>query len=173
MNECGSVGGVARVLVPHPDFRLILAIDPRHGEVSRAMRNRGIELCLLPPSPAPPMAASFTKPATALAATAPTAAVADSAHSALATAAQQAQQGAVCVLATEGMGAGGPGFLMAMVHTHASVCGLAAGAHRRPPGLGALAGWARLARILAQRGWGGGAALTEAWHLVSVGVRMP
>lgn len=34
MNECGSVGGVARVLVPHPDFRLILALDPRHGEVS-------------------------------------------------------------------------------------------------------------------------------------------
>jgi len=33
MNECGSVGGVARVLVPHPDFRLILALDPRHGEV--------------------------------------------------------------------------------------------------------------------------------------------
>lgn len=33
MNECGSIGGRPRVVVPHPDFRLILALDPRHGEV--------------------------------------------------------------------------------------------------------------------------------------------
>jgi len=28
-------------------FRLILTMDPRHGELSRAMRNRGIEICIL------------------------------------------------------------------------------------------------------------------------------
>jgi len=28
-------------------FRLILTMDPRHGELSRAMRNRGIEICVL------------------------------------------------------------------------------------------------------------------------------
>lgn len=57
LNECGSAGGGPRVLVPHPDFRLFMAMDPRHGEVSRAMRNRGVEVFLLrgadaTPSPA-------------------------------------------------------------------------------------------------------------------------
>ena len=47
-NEAGAVDGRPRVVRPHRDFRLILAMDPRHGEVSRAMRNRGVELCLLP-----------------------------------------------------------------------------------------------------------------------------
>jgi midasin (ATPase involved in ribosome maturation) len=36
------------VVRPHREFRLFLAMDPRHGEVSRAMRNRGVELYLLP-----------------------------------------------------------------------------------------------------------------------------
>ncbi|KAJ2358747.1 AAA ATPase midasin, partial [Coemansia sp. RSA 2618] len=36
-------------VVPHPDFRIIMAVDPQHGELSRAMRNRGIEICMLPP----------------------------------------------------------------------------------------------------------------------------
>ena len=47
-NEAGAVNGRPRVVRPHRDFRLILAMDPRHGEVSRAMRNRGVELFLLP-----------------------------------------------------------------------------------------------------------------------------
>ncbi|KAJ1768723.1 AAA ATPase midasin, partial [Coemansia sp. RSA 1843] len=37
-------------VVPHPNFRIIMAVDPQHGELSRAMRNRGIEICILPPS---------------------------------------------------------------------------------------------------------------------------
>lgn len=53
LNECGAVGGKPRIIRPHPDFRLFLALDPRHGEVSRAMRNRGVELFLLPPDSAP------------------------------------------------------------------------------------------------------------------------
>ncbi|PIA14854.1 P-loop containing nucleoside triphosphate hydrolase protein, partial [Coemansia reversa NRRL 1564] len=35
-------------VVPHPRFRMILAVDPHYGELSRAMRNRGVEICLLP-----------------------------------------------------------------------------------------------------------------------------
>jgi midasin len=50
LSEAGGGGSEAggRVIAPHPDFRLFLALDPRHGEVSRAMRNRGIEVFLLP-----------------------------------------------------------------------------------------------------------------------------
>ena len=29
LNECGTVGGQARMVVPHPDFRLFLTLDPR------------------------------------------------------------------------------------------------------------------------------------------------
>ena len=46
--EAGLVKGAPRVAIPAPGFRLLLALDPRHGEVSRAMRNRGIEVFLLP-----------------------------------------------------------------------------------------------------------------------------
>lgn len=36
--------GVTRVIRPHPNFRVFLTMDPRYGELSRAMRNRSIEL---------------------------------------------------------------------------------------------------------------------------------
>ncbi|KAJ2745847.1 AAA ATPase midasin [Coemansia sp. BCRC 34301] len=36
-------------IVPHANFRIFMAVDPQHGELSRAMRNRGIEICVLPP----------------------------------------------------------------------------------------------------------------------------
>ena len=29
-------------------IRLFLTMNPSHGEISRAMRNRGIEICILP-----------------------------------------------------------------------------------------------------------------------------
>jgi len=32
---------------PHKNFRLFLTMDPRYGEISRAMRNRGVELYML------------------------------------------------------------------------------------------------------------------------------
>ena len=48
LNECGTGADGPRVIYPHPDFRLFLTFDPKHGEVSRAMRNRGLELFLLP-----------------------------------------------------------------------------------------------------------------------------
>ncbi|KLT40914.1 hypothetical protein CC85DRAFT_321131 [Cutaneotrichosporon oleaginosum] len=44
MSEKGSASGAPEVIKPHPDFRLFMTYDPRHGELSRAMRNRGVEL---------------------------------------------------------------------------------------------------------------------------------
>lgn len=44
MSEKGSASGVPEVIKPHPNFRLFMTYDPRHGELSRAMRNRGVEL---------------------------------------------------------------------------------------------------------------------------------
>ncbi|KAH9969750.1 P-loop containing nucleoside triphosphate hydrolase protein [Russula dissimulans] len=49
LNERGTVDGTTPVIVPHPNFRLIMCTDPQHGELSRAMRNRGIEISLSPP----------------------------------------------------------------------------------------------------------------------------
>jgi midasin len=44
--ERGLIDGEMQVIDPHPDFRLVLALDPHLGELSRAMRNRGIEISL-------------------------------------------------------------------------------------------------------------------------------
>ena len=44
INECSQGDGSARVLTPHPDFRLFLTVNPKYGELSRAMRNRCIEV---------------------------------------------------------------------------------------------------------------------------------
>jgi midasin len=44
VNEHRSADGTVKVVKPHPQFRLFLTMDPRHGDLSRAMRNRCIEL---------------------------------------------------------------------------------------------------------------------------------
>ncbi|XP_053314521.1 midasin [Spea bombifrons] len=44
MSERGVIDGSTPTIKPHPNFRLFLSMDPSHGEISRAMRNRGIEL---------------------------------------------------------------------------------------------------------------------------------
>ncbi|KAE8602908.1 hypothetical protein XENTR_v10014171 [Xenopus tropicalis] len=44
MTERGVTDGSMLTITPHPNFRLFLSMDPSHGEISRAMRNRGIEL---------------------------------------------------------------------------------------------------------------------------------
>ncbi|KZV19144.1 midasin [Dorcoceras hygrometricum] len=49
VNECGIVEGKPVVLHPHPKFRMFLTINPSHGEVSRAMRNRGVEIYMMQP----------------------------------------------------------------------------------------------------------------------------
>ncbi|GAA5843645.1 hypothetical protein JCM9279_000821 [Rhodotorula babjevae] len=45
--ERGPVNGEIQIIAPHPDFRLVMTLDPRNGELSRAMRNRGIEIAVL------------------------------------------------------------------------------------------------------------------------------
>lgn len=47
LNEQRTEDGSARTIVPHPNFRLFLTMDPRNGELSRAMRNRSVEVCFL------------------------------------------------------------------------------------------------------------------------------
>ncbi|KAF0299690.1 Midasin [Amphibalanus amphitrite] len=49
VSERGVVDGAVPTVRPHPSFRLLLAMDPRHGEISRAMRNRGVEIYMLGP----------------------------------------------------------------------------------------------------------------------------
>ena len=46
VNERSNADGSPRVIVPHPDFRIFLTVNPRYGELSRAMRNRAVELYL-------------------------------------------------------------------------------------------------------------------------------
>ena len=53
LNERGNVNGGIEVVRPHPNFRLFMIVDPQHGELSRAMRNRGVEVALLTPFPRP------------------------------------------------------------------------------------------------------------------------
>ncbi|XP_032398227.1 midasin [Etheostoma spectabile] len=44
INERGVIDGKTPKISPHPNFRLFLTMDPVHGELSRAMRNRGVEV---------------------------------------------------------------------------------------------------------------------------------
>ncbi|XP_016311670.1 midasin-like [Sinocyclocheilus anshuiensis] len=44
INERGIIDGTIPTITPHPNFRLFLTMDPTHGEISRAMRNRGVEI---------------------------------------------------------------------------------------------------------------------------------
>lgn len=44
LNEKGAGPNGIETLTPHPNFRLLLTMCPDHGELSRAMRNRGAEI---------------------------------------------------------------------------------------------------------------------------------
>jgi hypothetical protein len=48
INEHCGPDGEPKVVRPHPDFRIFLTMDPRFGELSRAMRNRAIEIFVEP-----------------------------------------------------------------------------------------------------------------------------
>jgi len=52
INEHCDSDGKPRVIRPHPEFRIFLTMDPRYGELSRAMRNRAIEIHINTPPPA-------------------------------------------------------------------------------------------------------------------------
>jgi len=47
LTERGFVNGEVQILTPHPNFRLVMTVDPQYGELSRAMRNRSVEVSLL------------------------------------------------------------------------------------------------------------------------------
>lgn len=47
LSERGFVSGEVQIIKPHPNFRLFMSVDPHYGELSRAMRNRGMEIALL------------------------------------------------------------------------------------------------------------------------------
>ncbi|KAJ8113010.1 hypothetical protein OPT61_g4755 [Boeremia exigua] len=47
INEHSTADGEARTVQPHPNFRIFMTMDPRHGELSRAMRNRAVEICVI------------------------------------------------------------------------------------------------------------------------------
>lgn len=53
INEHRNPDGSAQVLKPYPGFRLFITMDPRYGELSRAMRNRSVELFMPAQSPSP------------------------------------------------------------------------------------------------------------------------
>ena len=44
INEHCGPDGEPKIVKPHPDFRLFMTMDPRFGELSRAMRNRAVEI---------------------------------------------------------------------------------------------------------------------------------
>ncbi|KAI5781155.1 putative midasin [Geopyxis carbonaria] len=44
VNEHCDADGAPELVTPHEGFRLFLVVDPRHGELSRAMRNRCVEV---------------------------------------------------------------------------------------------------------------------------------
>lgn len=48
INEHCGPDGQAKIVKPHPEFRVFLTMDARFGELSRAMRNRAIEIFLEP-----------------------------------------------------------------------------------------------------------------------------
>lgn len=51
INEHCEPGGEPRIVKPHPNFRIFLTVDPRYGELSRAMRNRAVEISINTPPP--------------------------------------------------------------------------------------------------------------------------
>ncbi|KAI9827912.1 MAG: hypothetical protein M1819_006855 [Sarea resinae] len=61
LNEHRTPDGQAKVVEPHPNFRLFLTMDPQYGELSRAMRNRAIEIFLMPQTESEPQANSGSR----------------------------------------------------------------------------------------------------------------
>ncbi|CEH12502.1 AAA ATPase containing von Willebrand factor type A (vWA) domain [Ceraceosorus bombacis] len=54
LSERGVIDGEIQVVRAHPSFRVFMALDPQHGELSRAMRNRGIEVYVPAPDASTP-----------------------------------------------------------------------------------------------------------------------
>jgi hypothetical protein len=118
----------------------------RHGEVSRAMRNRGVEIYLLP-EPSPAAAGPSLKSA-------------------------DAQVPAANDLQLALAAAGVPGWALpqAMAATHQQLAAAAAAAHLPGPSLRQLRRWAELAGALAARGWPLQSALAAAIRQVAMSI---
>ncbi|RPB22298.1 midasin [Terfezia boudieri ATCC MYA-4762] len=58
INEHSDENGEPKLIHPHPNFRLFITMDPKHGELSRAMRNRGIEVYVEAQTTTEPVAAA-------------------------------------------------------------------------------------------------------------------
>ena len=70
INEHRNNDGSAQIVKPHSNFRVFMIMDPHYGELSRAMRNRSVELfmpavstetCMLPASLDPAVEASVSR----------------------------------------------------------------------------------------------------------------
>ena len=48
VQKSGGNGTSHRIVKQHPDFRIFLSMNPEYGEISRAMRNRCVEVSLIP-----------------------------------------------------------------------------------------------------------------------------
>ncbi|KAF6262490.1 hypothetical protein COO60DRAFT_1699221 [Scenedesmus sp. NREL 46B-D3] len=162
----GSAGG--RVVVPHPNFRLMLAYDPKHGEVSRAMRNRGVELFLLPAAAGVCGSSSSRE----LAATGKDAAEEQQQDSLLPPAATEplnltpswalsGQPDLETLLASDGVVASPT--LAAMAAAHTRMAAACTAAHRKAPGMREARGWAAAAGALLQQGCCLADALARGW----------
>lgn len=69
INEHCGPDGEPEIVKPHADFRIFITMDPRFGELSRAMRNRAIEIFLEPLAPDNPFNAvtePFVRPEASL-----------------------------------------------------------------------------------------------------------
>lgn len=44
VNEHPDENGLPKIVKPHPKFRIFFTMDPRYGELSRALRNRSVEI---------------------------------------------------------------------------------------------------------------------------------
>ncbi|XP_029647301.1 midasin-like [Octopus sinensis] len=47
VSERGVIDGEVPEIAPHSNFRLFFTMDPKYGNISRAMRNRGVEIYIL------------------------------------------------------------------------------------------------------------------------------
>jgi midasin len=139
LNECGTGAQGPRVITPHPNFRLFLTFDSKHGEVSRAMRNRGLELFLLPDR-----LTGLSQEARA------------------GDAAEQLQT----VAALQGVPGDRLPHFMATVHSAMRDQALAR--HRRPPSLREMVRWVGLVRNLCSRGLDADTSMQKAFESIYI-----
>lgn len=60
VNEHTDANGQAKIVRPAKGFRIFFTVDPKYGELSRALRNRAVELFMLPEEQQQDAAASLT-----------------------------------------------------------------------------------------------------------------